>query len=73
MPPSSWADGTRVLVGEDAIDFDMTLKSMDAAAKTALVDGREGREGREEARAAEGFGRAVEGRVDARAGRSSEE
>jgi hypothetical protein len=29
MPPSSWADGKRVLVGEDAIDFDMTLKSVD--------------------------------------------
>lgn len=38
MPPSSWADGTRVLVGEDAIDFDMALKSMDAAAGTALVE-----------------------------------
>ena len=38
MPPSSWADGSRVLVGEDAIDFDMTLKSMDAAAGTALLE-----------------------------------
>jgi hypothetical protein len=38
MPPSSWADGTHVMVGEDAIDFDMTLKSMDAAAGTALVE-----------------------------------
>lgn len=37
MPPSSWADGTRVLVGEDAIDFDMTLESMDAAG-TAIVE-----------------------------------
>ena len=38
MPPSSWADGTHVLVGEDAIDFDMTLKSVDAGAATALVE-----------------------------------
>ena len=38
MPPSSWADGIRVLVGEDAIDFDMTLKTMDAAAGTALLE-----------------------------------
>lgn len=37
MPPSSWADGTRVRVGEDAIDFDMTLKTVDAAAGTALL------------------------------------
>ena len=38
MPPSSWADGKRVLVGEDAVDFDITLKSMDATAGTALVE-----------------------------------
>jgi hypothetical protein len=38
MPPSSWADGIRVLVGEDAIDFDMTLKTMDAAAGTATLE-----------------------------------
>jgi len=37
MPASSWADGTRVLIGEDAIDFDMTLKSVDAAAGTATL------------------------------------
>jgi len=37
MPVSSWADGTRVLIGEDAIDFDMTLKSVDAAAGTATL------------------------------------
>lgn len=34
----SWADGSRVLVGVDAIDFDMTLKSMDPIAKTALLE-----------------------------------
>ena len=38
MGPSSWADGTRVLVGEDLIDFDMTLKSVDAAAGTAVLE-----------------------------------
>jgi len=38
MPPASWADGTRVLVGEDAIDFDMTLKMMDAAAGIAILE-----------------------------------
>ena len=38
MPASSWADGTRVLIGESAIDFDMTLKSVDAAAGTALLE-----------------------------------
>jgi hypothetical protein len=38
MPPSSWADGARVILGEDAIDFDMTLKSVDTAAGTALLE-----------------------------------
>jgi hypothetical protein len=38
MGPSSWADGTRVLVGEDLIDFDMTLKSVDTAAGTAVLE-----------------------------------
>lgn len=37
MPPSSWADGTRVVVGEDAIDFDITLKTVDAAAGKAIL------------------------------------
>jgi hypothetical protein len=36
--PSSWADGTRVLVGQDAIDFDMNLKSLDSAAGTAILE-----------------------------------
>ena len=36
--PSSWADGTRVLTGEDLIDFDVTLQSIDyPAAHTALL------------------------------------
>ena len=38
MPPASWADGTRVLVGEDAIDFDLTLKTTDATAGTAVLE-----------------------------------
>lgn len=37
MPVSSWADGTRVLIGEDAIDFDITLKSVDSASGTAVL------------------------------------
>ncbi len=35
--PSSWADGTRVLTGEDLIDFDLNFQSIDPAKKTALV------------------------------------
>lgn len=38
MGPSSWADGKNVLVGEDLIDFDLTLKSVDTAAGTALLE-----------------------------------
>ena len=34
----SWADGQRVLVGEDAIDFDMTLKSIDTAKGIAELE-----------------------------------
>lgn len=37
MPASSWADGAHTLIGESAIDFDMTLKSVDAAAGTAVL------------------------------------
>src|SRR5205823_14093181 len=33
--PSSWADGTRVLLGEDSIDFDLTLKSVNSGDGTA--------------------------------------
>ncbi|HEX8811498.1 MAG TPA: hypothetical protein VF742_05860, partial [Terracidiphilus sp.] len=40
MPPSSWADGTRVLVGLSVTDFDMTLKSVDAATGTAMLEVR---------------------------------
>ncbi|HZT55078.1 MAG TPA: hypothetical protein VFA35_02560, partial [Burkholderiaceae bacterium] len=35
--PNSWADGRRVLLGEDAIDFDVALAAVDAAARTATV------------------------------------
>jgi hypothetical protein len=38
MPPASWADGSRVLVGEDAVDFDMTLKMMDDAGGIAMLE-----------------------------------
>jgi hypothetical protein len=36
--PSSWADGTHVLTGVSAIDFDFTLKSVDATAGTATLE-----------------------------------
>ncbi len=35
--PNSWADGKIVLIGEDAIDFDITLTSVDNAARIAVV------------------------------------
>lgn len=35
--PNSWADGTYVLLGQSAIDFDMTLKSLDPASQTAVL------------------------------------
>ncbi len=35
--PNSWADGTRVIVGQDSIDFDLTLVSTDAEEHTALL------------------------------------
>jgi hypothetical protein len=34
---SSWADGTRVLVGKSHIDFDLNLQSIDSAKQTAVV------------------------------------
>jgi hypothetical protein len=34
---SSWADGTRVLVGKDQIDFDLNLQSIDPVKQTAVV------------------------------------
>jgi hypothetical protein len=35
--PSSWADGSHVLLGESSIDFDMTLKSVNQADQTAVL------------------------------------
>ncbi len=35
--PNSWADGTYVLIGEDSIDFDVTLSKIDEAEKTATL------------------------------------
>jgi hypothetical protein len=35
--PNSWADGTYVVKGEDAVDFDITLVSVDEANQTAKV------------------------------------
>ena len=33
----SWADGARIVLGEDSIDFDVTLKAVDAKAQTATI------------------------------------
>jgi hypothetical protein len=35
--PASWADGQHVVIGEDSIDFDVTLKGIDRAAGTATL------------------------------------
>ncbi len=35
--PNSWADGNYALIGEDSIDFDVTLDSIDTANKTAML------------------------------------
>jgi hypothetical protein len=35
--PNSWADGFRVLVGQDAIDFDITLQAIDPAKQVATL------------------------------------
>lgn len=35
--PNSWADGHRVLLGEDAVDFDILVKSIDQAAHRATL------------------------------------
>ncbi|HKH99031.1 MAG TPA: hypothetical protein VJ999_07985 [Candidatus Sulfotelmatobacter sp.] len=35
--PNSWADGTHVLIGEDAIDFDLTLKDVNRSDNTATL------------------------------------
>lgn len=35
--PNSWADGSYVALGQDSIDFDVTLEQLDRSAGTALV------------------------------------
>ncbi len=35
--PASWADGTYVTLGEDSIDFDLTLKDLNAATQVATL------------------------------------
>jgi hypothetical protein len=35
--PASWADGTYVVLGEDSIDFDITLTSVDQSTKVATL------------------------------------
>jgi hypothetical protein len=35
--PVSWADGNYVILGEDSIDFDLTLKELDAASQIAAL------------------------------------
>jgi hypothetical protein len=35
--PNSWADGTRVLLGEDAIDFVLSIEAMDRAKNTITL------------------------------------
>lgn len=35
--PNSWADGTYTLIGQDSIDFDLTLVSIDPATQTATL------------------------------------
>ncbi len=35
--PNSWADGNYVLLGQDAIDFDLTLTKVDASKQTATL------------------------------------
>jgi hypothetical protein len=36
--PSSWADGSQVIVGQSSIDFDFTWKSSNPADQTALLE-----------------------------------
>jgi hypothetical protein len=35
--PSSWANGSQVILGQSSIDFDLTLKSVDSSARTAVL------------------------------------
>jgi len=35
--PDSWSDGKRIILGQDAVDFDITLQSIDRANQTATL------------------------------------
>ena len=35
--PSSWADGSQVILGESSIDFDLTFKEIDSANESAVI------------------------------------
>jgi hypothetical protein len=35
--PTSWANGSQVILGQSSIDFDLTLKSVDSSAGTAVL------------------------------------
>ncbi len=35
--PSSWADGTHIVIGQDSIDFDITLQSIDRTEQIATL------------------------------------
>jgi hypothetical protein len=35
--PNSWADGTKVILGEDSIDFDLTLAAVDTSRHVATI------------------------------------
>jgi len=35
--PNSWADGSRVILGEDSIDFDLTVKEINSTTQTAKL------------------------------------
>ena len=65
MRPSSWPDGKRVLVGEDAVDFDMTFNSLNPRIRHCPH--------RSEARPASKVGTAAKSGLDERAGRLSPE
>jgi hypothetical protein len=38
--PASWADGTYVILGEDSIDFDLTLKELNTSDQVATLSAR---------------------------------
>ena len=36
-PPSSWASGSQIVLGQSSIDFDLTLKSVNPTVQTAVL------------------------------------